>query len=1036
MPAATGTATSSIAGRYAVERVIGEGATAVVYLARDQHVGVPVAVKLLRPELAESAANARFLREIRRTADLKHPHILPVLDVGEHEGRPYFVLPYMDGGTLRQRLQREHQLDFAEAVAIAKRIAEALDYAHGQGLIHRDVKPENILFSNGHACLSDFGIARALETVYGDSLSSSASVVRGTPAYMSPEQAAGTGHYDGRSDIYSLACVFYEMVTGMPAFIGPTPESVIAQRFAHPPRELRVYRPAVPLAMEGVLGKALALQPVERYKTAGDFVSALSATLSEAPTLEVARETRTKRWPLGAGMIAAAVVLLVIAQQSGVWPGATARLDSTAVVLFPVDGDTTLPREQLYALLHEGFSRWTGVRVLDYSVGGGSSIPADRSEAAAIAKRLRAGRYVLTQVSRAGAGISVRSALYDVAGGIPVTQAATVLSANLGEAPTGISRLTSTLLLGDSDEQGGGTRSVPAARLFRAAMHATSAFNLRHADSLFLAALEVDTTYARASLWLAQVRTWQLDPPSRWLSWAERGMSSPAALPPREQQLARALVYIGRGEAARACAIYDAMRLRDPRDFAAWYGLGQCHSLDSVVVRDARSPTGWRFRSSYHRAALAYASALELAPALHRSFEPGAFHRLRYLLFAGGALLRRGVAVAPDTTRFLAYPEWRGDSLLFIPIAAADVRKGVYRPTPEARAAAVENQRALFTRIARAWATALPNSPGTKEALAIGLEMVGDGSSIDTMIAARARVRDPTHALRLASEEFLLRVAFGRSDPAQLRIAAALGDSLLRATVARLPAEARTLGPVAAILGRCRSTATFVRRGRTPVLPADVAVPVPVRLAAESITVYAALGCEVSSEAYAAIRRTVNDAPSVSPEARAMTEYELLGRALSLQEASDAASLARLAQVSDDYMLRAMSAAATGDRGTVRAILDERRRARGVGGTSETSPDAVYSETKLWLTIGDTAAAIAWMDPLLNRPGWLDVLFDAPLDAAAIMRLTVLRAELAIRADDTVTARKWAPFAAVLWSAAEPELRRVARRMAEVGTKS
>ena len=276
MPAPPDTAMSIFAGRYEIERVLGEGATAVVYLARDTQGGRAVAVKLLRPELAESSANARFLKEIRRTAMLDHPHILPVLDSGVHEGRPYFVLPYMEGGTLRHRLKRENQLEIRDAIGIVQTVAEALDYAHDRGLIHRDVKPENILFNDGRACLGDFGIARALENVYGEN-STSASVVRGTPAYMSPEQASGSSGLDGRSDIYALACVFYEMVTGMPAFMGPTPESVIAQRFTHPPRELRVYRPSAPAAIEAVLGKALSIPAADRFRTAGEFAEALAA---------------------------------------------------------------------------------------------------------------------------------------------------------------------------------------------------------------------------------------------------------------------------------------------------------------------------------------------------------------------------------------------------------------------------------------------------------------------------------------------------------------------------------------------------------------------------------------------------------------------------------------------------------------------------------------------------------------------------------------------------------------------------------------
>ena len=270
--------TGTFAGRYTIERELGSGATATVYLARDTQRGIAVAVKLMRPELAQSVGAERFLREIKLNEKLHHPHIVPVLDSGEHDGRLYFVLPHMEDGSLRQLLHREKQLPVETAIEIARTIAMALDYAHQRNLIHRDVKPENILFTSGQACLADFGIARAIERVLDQSTTESG-MVRGTPAYMSPEQASGSRQYDGRSDQYSLACVLYEMLAGVPAFIGPTPEAVIAQRFQHPPRELRVYRPTVPPGIEEAILRAMALVPGDRFASAADFAMALEMAM-------------------------------------------------------------------------------------------------------------------------------------------------------------------------------------------------------------------------------------------------------------------------------------------------------------------------------------------------------------------------------------------------------------------------------------------------------------------------------------------------------------------------------------------------------------------------------------------------------------------------------------------------------------------------------------------------------------------------------------------------------------------------------------
>jgi eukaryotic-like serine/threonine-protein kinase len=258
------TLTGAVSDRYLIEDELGRGGTAIVYRARDTVRGSYVAIKVLREDAIGSLSVERFLREIRTTAQLPHPHIVPVLDAGEHEGRPYFVLPYMEGGTLRARLQREKQLSLAEVVSLGVTMCKALDFAHKRGLIHRDVKPENILFSGDTPCLADFGTARALEKATNESTTSTG-IVRGTPLYMSPEQASGEREYDGRSDIYSLACVLYEAVAGVPPFMGATAQAIISQRLTHPPRPVSVYRPTTPPALEAILEKATALLPADRH---------------------------------------------------------------------------------------------------------------------------------------------------------------------------------------------------------------------------------------------------------------------------------------------------------------------------------------------------------------------------------------------------------------------------------------------------------------------------------------------------------------------------------------------------------------------------------------------------------------------------------------------------------------------------------------------------------------------------------------------------------------------------------------------------
>src|SRR5262245_59480953 len=219
--------------RYTIEREIGRGGMATVYLAGDLRHRRQVALKVLHSELAAMLGPERFLREIELTAGLQHPHILPLLDSGEVGGLLYYVMPYVEGESLRQRLQREPQLPLEEAYRLTREVAEALDYAHGKGIIHRDIKPENILLSRGHALVADFGIALAATQAGGGRLTETG-LSLGTPAYMSPEQATADPKLDGRTDQYSLACVLYEMLAGEPPYTGPTAQAIIAKRFSEP----------------------------------------------------------------------------------------------------------------------------------------------------------------------------------------------------------------------------------------------------------------------------------------------------------------------------------------------------------------------------------------------------------------------------------------------------------------------------------------------------------------------------------------------------------------------------------------------------------------------------------------------------------------------------------------------------------------------------------------------------------------------------------------------------------------------------------
>ncbi len=285
-----------LADRYRIERELGRGGMATVYLAQDIRHKRPVALKVLHPELAATLGPERFQREIELAARLQHPHILPVHDSGETAGQLWFTMPFVEGESLRDRLTHQKQLPIEDALRITTEAARALDYAHRHGVIHRDIKPENILLTKeGDTLVADLGIGRALDTAGDEDKLTQTGVVVGTPAYMSPEQAAGERELDGRSDIYSLGAVLYEMLAGEPPHSGPTAQAIMARRFMGDVPRVRETRSTVPEAVEQALLKALARVPADRFQTAAEFARALApATLTPPASVAPTQQTPTR----------------------------------------------------------------------------------------------------------------------------------------------------------------------------------------------------------------------------------------------------------------------------------------------------------------------------------------------------------------------------------------------------------------------------------------------------------------------------------------------------------------------------------------------------------------------------------------------------------------------------------------------------------------------------------------------------------------------------------------------------------------------
>ena len=300
--------TSALAERYRIERELGRGGMATVYLAGDLRHDRQVAIKVLHPELAAVLGAERFLAEIKLTAKLQHPHILPLFDSGAADGLLFYVMPFVEGETLRHRLQRERQLSVRDAASIATEVADALAYAHGRGVVHRDIKPENILLRDGHALVADFGIALAVQQAGSDRLTQTG-LSLGTPAYMSPEQAAGERGVDARSDLYALGAVLFEMLAGEPPFTGATAQAIIARVMTEDPRPLGVVRRAVPPHIAAATLTALEKLPADRFASAQEFAAALQEpTLVRSVPRASADQRALRSLPWLLGVVAAAVL--------------------------------------------------------------------------------------------------------------------------------------------------------------------------------------------------------------------------------------------------------------------------------------------------------------------------------------------------------------------------------------------------------------------------------------------------------------------------------------------------------------------------------------------------------------------------------------------------------------------------------------------------------------------------------------------------------------------------------------------------------
>jgi tetratricopeptide (TPR) repeat protein len=573
-----------LAGRYTIERELGRGGSATVYLATDLRHNRPVAVKILRPEIAASLGTERFLREIEIAAHLTHPHILPLYDSGESEGLVFYVMPYVDGESLRDRIC-QGPLPLTEALQIAREVADALAHAHQRGVVHRDIKPGNILLESHHAVVSDFGIARAIVEAAGHEITSTGLVV-GTPLYMSPEQASG-GAVDERSDIYSLGCVLYEMLAGQPPFTGPTPLAVAACHLSDPPPPIRTMQPSVPAEVERAVFMALEKLPADRFQTAEELARALTGDARPAPPQSQKRSSLARLMAIG---LAAALLVLTVVMAARGRSGVPSS-HQIGIVLIPFE--SSVPAADLsgnrrpapHLLLAEAIEWIPSLRAIDGSqlVSAGHSARAVPLRELLRSARRLGGGYVLTGTSLpAGGGTRVSIELYSTDNGDRIMRAVDSAPGTVLDTPMGRLAIQSVNVLARRERLDlGARRAILAATTSATAvgqlLQAYSHFRLGDLDAAAAAlrsAVEADSTCGLAYHRLSVIHTWRHDDSSA-LAAVDAGLARSDRLD--RQSLARLKAQrhflLGQGDSAIA-AFQDAV-LDDETDIDAWYGLGE-----------------------------------------------------------------------------------------------------------------------------------------------------------------------------------------------------------------------------------------------------------------------------------------------------------------------------------------------------------------------------------------------------------------------------------------------------------------------------
>ncbi|MBP7551178.1 MAG: protein kinase, partial [Gemmatimonadaceae bacterium] len=569
---------AALAGRYDIEREQGRGGMAIVFRARDLRHDRTVAVKVLLPELGEALGAERFLREVRITAKLSHPHILPLLDSGEADGLLFYVMPFVEGESLRDRLAREGELPVDDALRITREVADALGYAHAHGVVHRDIKPENILLQGGHALVADFGIARAFDapdlqpsiTMTGTSI--------GTPLYMSPEQAHGDANLDGRSDLYSLGCVAYEMLTSEPPYTGPNAMAITARKLTEPVPPLRSRRISVSTGLESAITRVLARTPADRFRTAHEFLEQISEKAITGETIAPTRSLPAVASGRSRAVLAGVAVLVLAAVGWFAFrprAGAATAGGISSVAILPFENLSPDTAQAYFALgladeIITSLSMVEGMKVASRT---STTVLAGQGlEIAELGRRLGVATVVEGSVRAAGERMRVTARLVPVDGGAPLWSETFERTADdalrIQEEIAGsiVEALKGKLGGGQLQAVSSGTTDPDAYDLYlqgRSLRQRQTEQTIARSAEFFQQAIARAPDFARAHASLAEVRAVQ-----GYYEYTEPGVAFPAAARAAEEAL-RLDSRIGSAHATRAyVSLYYAWDLaKSEREF-------------------------------------------------------------------------------------------------------------------------------------------------------------------------------------------------------------------------------------------------------------------------------------------------------------------------------------------------------------------------------------------------------------------------------------------------------------------------------------